>query len=291
MLNYFLAIIIFTSIYAMIAIGLNLQWGLTGLINLGQVAFMAAGAYTTALLTLAGVPFLLALIFAGIVAAILSLLLAAATPRLRDDYLAILTLGFSDVVRMVLLNEDWIGNGPNGITGIPQPFRATFAENYEMFYAILAVTVVTLIFWFAQRLSHYPFGRVLRAIREDEIVPTVVGKDVLRFKTQAFMLGAAMAGIGGGFFAVYLRFIAPDMFTAMVSVYVLVAVLMGKRGSNAGTLLGTAAVAFLLEGSRILKDYIPFLSGVQLASLRLMIIGIILIALVLFRPTEFDKTG
>jgi branched-chain amino acid transport system permease protein len=275
----------------MIAIGLNLQWGLTGLINLGQVAFMAAGAYTTALLTLAGVPFLMALIFAGMVAAILSLLLAAATPRLRDDYLAILTLGFSDVIRLILLNEDWIGNGPNGITGIPQPFRATFATNYEMFYALLSVSAVAVIFWFAQRLRRYPFGRVLKAIREDETVPAVVGKHVLRFKTQAFMLGAAMAGIGGGFFAVYLRFIAPDMFTAMVSVYVLVAVLMGRRGSNVGTLLGTVAVAFLLEGSRLLKDFIPFISGVQLASLRLMIIGILLIALVLFRPTEMNRSG
>ena len=286
MLNYILAISSFTAIYAMIALGLNIQWGMTGLINLGQVAFMAAGAYTAALLLLHGVPFLVAIIVSGLIAAMLSIVLAVATPRLRDDYLAILTLGFSDIVRLILLNENWIGNGPNGIAGIPQPFKATFANHYETFFCFFSLTVLTLFFFVAHRIYRSPFGRVLMAIRENEIVPSVVGKNVLNFKTRSLMIGAAMAGVAGGFYAVYLQFISPDMFTAMVSIYVLVAVLIGRQGSNTGTIIGIVIVSILLEGTRMLKDYIPFFTGVQLASLRLMLIGVLLIAVVLIRPSE-----
>src|SRR5690606_23566951 len=123
MLEYVIAIVTFTAIYAVVALGLNLQWGETGLVNLGQVGFMAVGAYTSALLALAGWSFWIAIPAAAAAAGVSSLLLVAVTPRLRDDYLAIVTLGFSEAIRLVLLNEAWIGGGARGLVDLPQPLR------------------------------------------------------------------------------------------------------------------------------------------------------------------------
>lgn len=284
MFDYAVAILVFTVIYGMIALGLNVQWGMTGLINLGQVAFMAVGAYTCSLLTLAGLPFASGLVTAAAAAAVMGVAVALITPRLREDYLAIVTLGFSELVRLVFLNEKWIANGPDGIGGIPRPGRELIGgENYELAFLGMAAAVTGLLLWLSLRIAHLPLGRVLRAIREDERVVEAVGKPSLAFKVRAFAIGAAFAGVGGAFFASYLTFISPAMFTAHVSVYVLAAVLLAARGSSYGTLAGIAVVAFLLEGTRLLKDYVPWVEGVELASLRLMALGAALMAVVVVR--------
>lgn len=283
MIPYLVAIVTFTGIYAMVALGLNIQWGMTGLINLGQVAFFAIGAYTSALLLLHGAPFLAALAAAGAAAGTAGALVAVMTPRLREDYLAIVTLGFSEIVRLILLNEKWLANGPDGIHSIPQPRGDWLPVGYDLYFMALTVVTLALLFLLSERVRRLPLGRVFRAIREDEIVVDAIGKPSLAFKVTAFALGAAFAGIGGVFYATYLTFIAPEMFTAHVSIYVLAAVLIGARGSNKATIVGTAIVAFLIEGTRMLKDYIPFLDGVQLAALRFMVLGLGLMAVVLVR--------
>lgn len=283
MFDYLTAILIFTAVYAMVALGLNIQWGMTGLINLGQVAFMLVGAYTTALLTVAGYPFLLAVIASALAAAALGVLVALCTPRLRLDYLAIVTLGFSEVVRLIVLNEKWLANGADGISGIPQPLGGIVDEGYPLVFLLLAALGVAAILLLSARITRFPFGRLLRAVREDESVVEAVGKHAILYKTQAFGIGAACAGIGGSFFATYLTFISPPMFTAHVSVYVLAAVLIARRGSTLGTLAGVTVVAFLLEGTRLLKDYITVFDGVELAALRLIALGAGLIAVVLIR--------
>ena len=283
MLDFLIAIVTFTAIYALVSLGLNLQWGQAGLVNLGQVAFFAAGAYTAAILARAGVPFILSVLAGMVVAALLGVLVALITPRLREDYLAIVTLGFAELVRLILLNEKEIGNGPSGINAIPQPLHDLIGANYPLFFALLTVGALALVFLFNERLSRAPLGRLLRAIREDESVVASIGKPVLAFKVEAFSLGAAMAGVAGAFYAAYLTFIAPEMFTASVSIYVLVAVLIAARGSNAGTILGAAFVSVLLEGTDFIKDYIPFGSGVQIAAVRIIIMGVILMLVVLAR--------
>ncbi|HEY8369262.1 MAG TPA: branched-chain amino acid ABC transporter permease [Thermodesulfobacteriota bacterium] len=285
MLEYVIAIVTFTAIYAVVALGLNLQWGETGLVNLGQVGFMAVGAYTSALLALAGWSFWIAIPAAAAAAGVSSLLLVAVTPRLRDDYLAIVTLGFSEAIRLVLLNEAWIGGGARGLVDLPQPLRGVVPDGaYTAAYAALAVAAVAVTGWVFGRITRAPIGRLLRAVREDEIVPQAVGKSVFRLKAQAFVLGAAAAGLGGSLYVHYLRYIAPEMFTAQVSVFVLVAVLAAGGGSHARTVLGAVVVALILEGTRFLKDYLPGIDGVQLAALRLMVIGAALVALCLWRP-------
>ena len=140
-----------------------------------------------------------------------------------------------------------------------------------------------------QGIAQSPMGRVLRAIREDEIVPAVVGKDVVWFKAEALVLGAAAAGLAGSLYAHYLAFIAPDLFTVQVSLLIFIAVIIVRRGSNLGAIIGTVGVVSLQEGTRFLKDYSPVITDVQLAAVRLMIIGAVLIVFVLLRPTAYGQ--
>lgn len=282
MIDYLIAIAIFTGIYGFIALGLNVQWGLTGLINLGQVAFFAIGAYGTALLSKAGLPFLVALAIGAVAAGAVGAAVALLTPRLREDYLAIVTLGFSEFVRLIFLNEQWLAGGPDGIAGIPRPF-AMGSGGAEAQFLGLVVLLLGIALWLCLRIERLPFGRVLRAIREDETVVASVGKPPLAFKLRAFVIGAMLAGVGGSFFAAYLTYISPDMFEANVSIFVLVAILLGREGSSIATLGGIAIVAVLLEGTRLLKDYIYFFDGVQLAAVRLILLGLALMTIVLVR--------
>ena len=291
MFSDLVAIITFTGIYAMVALGLNIQWGMTGLINLGQVAFFAVGSYTAGLALLAGAPFFVALIAAAFLAGAFGIIVALLTPRLREDYLAIVTLGVSEVVRLVLLNENWIANGPNGIGGIPQPLFVRFHNHYDMVFAEITIFVVLILLMISLRIARFPLGRVFQSIREDELVVDSIGKSSFRFKVEAFAIGAVFAGIGGAFYAIYLTYISPDMFTAQVSVYVLAAVLISTRGSSIGAIGGITIVAFLLEGTRLLKDYITFVDGVELAALRLIVLGAGLMAVVLVRFSRTTGVG
>ncbi|RTM09843.1 MAG: branched-chain amino acid ABC transporter permease [Hyphomicrobiales bacterium] len=282
MAAYLVAILIFAAIYGFVALGLNIQWGLTGLINLGQVAFFAIGAYTFALLAQAGVPLIAALAAAALLSSGFGWAVALFSPRLREDYLAIVTLGFSEFIRLIFLNEKWLAGGPDGVAGIPRPLTIPGLDT-ELSFLVISAILLTMAFWFTVRLTRFPIGRTLRAIREDERVVASVGKPTLAYKSQAFMLGAALAGIGGALFASYLTYISPDMFGPNVSIYVLAAVLLGAQGSASGTLVGTAIVAALLEGTRLLKDYIIIVDGVQLAALRLMTLGVALMVIVVVR--------
>jgi branched-chain amino acid transport system permease protein len=208
---------------------------------------------------------------------------ALITPRLREDYLAIVTLGLAEVIRLVFLNEKWIAGGPDGLIAIPRFLGGVSPAADASVFMIATLAGVALFFVLNVAIARLPVGRVLRAIRFDEILAASLGKNVLRFKTQMLALGAAMAGIAGGFFASYMTFISPAMFTAQVSLNVLVAVLIGGQGSALGVLLGTVAVTLILEGTRFLKDYINAFAGVELAALRMIIIGVALIAIVLIR--------
>jgi branched-chain amino acid transport system permease protein len=291
MAQYLIAIVTFAAIYGLIGLGLNLQWGLTGLVNLGQVAFFAVGAYASALLLLGGAPFLVALVAAAILPAALATVVALITPRLREDYLAIVTLGLAEIIRLIFLNEKWIAGGPDGLTGIPRPLLGSAPPSDSAWLFMLATLAALVLFFLINwRIASFPIGRVLRAIRSDEILAASLGKNVLRFKTQMLAVGASMAGVAGAFYASYLTFISPAMFTAQVSLNVLVAVLIGGQGNTVGVLIGTAVVTIILEGTRFIKDYIPVLGGVELAALRMIIIGLALVVIVLVRYRKAEAS-
>ncbi|MBI3826878.1 MAG: branched-chain amino acid ABC transporter permease [Candidatus Rokubacteria bacterium] len=284
MTGYLVAIATLVGIRALLALGLNVQWGFTGLVNLGVVAFFGVGAYTAGLLAVAGVALPAAWAAAIVASALAGALLATVALRLREDYLAIVTLGFGEVLRLFLLNEAWLTRGANGITGIPRPLRSWFPAHYDLFYLGLVLGCVALIYLALERLRRSPFGRALRAIREDETVATVAGKNIVRFKVQAFVIGAAVAGLAGILFGHYLAYIEPNMFVPQETLFVWLALILGGSGNNRGAILGAVVLLGLLEGSRFAKDVIPFLTGVRLAAAQQMLVGLLLVVLMIKRP-------
>ncbi|HYB40827.1 MAG TPA: branched-chain amino acid ABC transporter permease [Candidatus Methylomirabilis sp.] len=284
MTGYLVAIATLVGIRALLSLSLNVQWGLTGLVNLGVVAFFAIGAYTSGLLAVSGVAMPLAWTAALALSGLAGAGLALASLRLREDYLAIVTLGFGEVLRLFLLNEAWLTRGANGITGIPRPLRAWFPAHYDVFYLALVVLAVALVYLGLERVRRSPFGRVLRAIREDEVVAAVAGKAVVRFKVQAFAIGAVIAGLAGAFFGHYLAYVEPNMFLPQETLFVWLALILGGSGNNRGAIAGAVLLLGLLEGSRFAKDLIPFLTGVRLAAAQQMLVGLLLVALMIRRP-------
>ena len=293
MFAYLTAIATLIGVRALLTLGLNVQWGLTGLVNLGVVAFFAVGAYTSALLAVGGAPLVLAWIAAVALAAAAGAGLAMVALRLREDYLAIVTLGFAEVLRLGLLNESWLTRGANGVTGIPRPLHARFSAHYDLFYLAVVLAAVLLVYAALERVRRSPFGRVLRAIREDEVVAASAGKPVFRFKVQAFALGAGVAGLAGILFAHYLAYIEPNMFLPQESLFVWLALILGGSGNNRGALLGSVVLLGLLEGSRFAKDVIPFLTGVRLAAAQQILVGVVLAVLMIRRPEGLlpEKAG
>jgi branched-chain amino acid transport system permease protein len=285
MIDYLTAILTFVAIYAILSMGLNLQWGFAGLVNLGHVGFFAAGAYASAMLNKLGIPFPISLLAAVAMAALLGAFVSLTSLRLREDFLAIVTLGFSEILRLFLLNESWLTGGANGITAIPRPLRALFVDGhgYDKFYFLLLVAVLIILFLMLEGVRLSPFGRMLRAIREDELIASVAGKNVFRVKVETFTLGAALAGLAGVFYAHYLTFIAPDMFVPMVTINVWVAVIAGGSGNNKGAILGALVLLGFLESTRFLKDFIPMLSDFRLAAVREILVGFFLILLMIYK--------
>ena len=423
MQGFIVSLIIFTAVFAIFGLGLNLQWGFTGLINFGHVAFMTLGAYTTVLLTVKGVPLIVSVLVGAAVAALLGLLIGFSTLRLRTDYLAIVTIGVSELLRLVAVNEAWLTRGTAGIQRFSLPlanfnpnmpvriamitvFMAVIGLGYWQWwkwlrqqvktvpatglfnsslvalgyvlscgllvYSIgftakqlkqanvfpawllglgllgsiiglillyvwlakrvtsrlstwttgltivcntilallglwvlrfavgalyqydrnpsktglmfLAILTVALIYWALERLVRSPWGRILKAIREDEEVAKALGKNVFWYKLQSLMIGGAIAGIAGAFYAWQLTTVYPDNFQPLVTFNAWTIVVLGGAGSNAGTLLGAAIFwAYDTITRFVLRDIIP-LEDARIGAFRIMVIGMILMVLMIWRP-------
>ncbi|MYN13883.1 branched-chain amino acid ABC transporter permease [Pusillimonas sp. TS35] len=285
MLDYFIAISIITLIYLLLASGLNLQYGFTGLINFGHVGFFAIGAYTSALLSLQGVPLIICLVCAATAAALCAYPIGLVALRLRDDYLAIVTLGFSESLRMLLQEESWLTRGVHGIPGIPRLFANTAANESADFWIMMALFAVNaLALFMIYRIVTSPFGRIIASIRDNEIAVRALGKNPSSYKLRSLMLGAGLAGIAGFFYAHYLTFIVPEQFLPLVTFYVWIVVIMGGAGRLGGMVVGTVLLMVFLEGSRFIRDFLPGIAEYQMASARLWIIGIALIFFMIYRP-------
>jgi branched-chain amino acid transport system permease protein len=285
--SYLVAMATFACLYALLALGLNLVWGMAGMINLGLVGFFGVGAYVSALATKrGGAPIALGLAAAIVLTALAGVVMAMITARLRGDYLAIITLGFSEVVRLVASNEIWLTNGTDGISGIPGPWRgrvtpATFNVIF-LGFALLAVGAVLVLL---QRVRHSPYGRVLRAIRDDDQVAAVAGKPVLRFKVEAFAVSAGILGLAGALWGHYTSYIAPEVFVPLLTIYVVLALTAGGTGNNWGAIVGAFLVVFFLEATRFATGWLPGLKPVQVAAVRELLIGASLLVVLRLRPT------
>ena len=283
-------------IFALITLGLNLQWGLTGLFNVGLAGFVAIGAYTSALLTTpdtAGrfggfdMPILIGWLGAMIVAGIAAAITGFATLRLKSDYLAITTFGVAVVVQLVALNAQSLTGGPFGVGFIPRPF-ASLAETPLLFNLsnLAIVALVTLIVYLAlEHLSHSPWGRVLKALREDERAAISLGKSARFYRVQAFAVGGAIMGLAGAVQAHFIGFIAPDNYVSILTFQVWVMLIVGGSGSNKGAVLGSILVWAIWAGSGALTS-ILFTPEQQAraASLQIVAIGVMLCVILLVRP-------
>ena len=281
---YLAAIAIIALIYILLALGLTLQYGLTGLINFGHVGFSAIGAYTSALLALNGVPLVVSFAAAALLAGLAAWPIGLVSLRLRDDYFAIVTLGFSEVVRIVITSEQWLTNGVQGIPGIPRLYESLggFDAQAAVLATILAVTLVGA--WMIRRIARSPFGRLIEAIRDNEEAVQALGKDPAGVKIQVLVVRAALAGIAGAFYAHYITYIVPDQFIPLVTFYVWMAIIMGGVGRVSGAVVGSAILVLFLEGSRFLRDVIPGVSEVEMASVRIGVVGLLLILFIIYRP-------
>ena len=262
------------GLYALLAMGLNVVVGLTGLLNLGYAAFFAIGAYTYALLNLhGGCSFWMGLPAAGLVSMLFGLLIGLPSIRVRGDYLAITTLGFGEIVRIAFNNLDrWTG-GPNGLLGIARPriFGYHFSVNpTPYYYLVLGLFAATAFFLF--RMCDSKIGRALVAIREDELAASCMGVPALKIKLMAFGVSSFIAGIGGAFFAAKQTIITPDSFDFVLSVLILSMVVLGGMGNIWGAALGALALGLLPELLRGFAEY------------RMLLFGLLMILMMIFRP-------
>jgi branched-chain amino acid transport system permease protein len=287
MINYLIAMGVSAGIYALMALGVNVIWGFAGMVNLGLVGFFAVGAYASALLTLkAGWPIVGGMAAAAGVAALVGVGVAFITVRLRGDYLAIVTLGFAETIRIVASNAIPLTNGTDGLSGIPGPYRGALSpEAFNLVYLAIVGVILLGAYAIAERLRASPFGRVLRAIRDDEQVAAVAGKHVTLFKVKAFAIGSAALGLAGALYAHYTSYIAPDIFVPLLTLYIKLALLAGGLGNNRGALVGAFAVVFLLESTRFVIPLVPGLSPVQGAAVREFLVAALLLAMLRYKPS------
>ncbi len=285
MLSYLAFITTFAGIYALLALSLVMVWGTAGMVNLGLAGFFALGAYASALLTTrAMLPIPLGWVAAILVAAAAGMLVTWVTRSMRGDYLAIVTLGFAETIRLGALNETWATRGSDGVSGIPGPFKAALGDQFNLFYLALTWAVVLLAYLLVRRLIGSPFGRVLRAIRDDDEVAAAAGKPVLRFKVQAFAIAAGLAGLAGALYAHFTSYISPDLFTPLITVYIFLAATAGGYTRPAGAVIGALLVMAFLEGTRFVAGWMPGITPLQTAALREFVIGGALIVVLHLRP-------
>ena len=282
-------------IYVMLGLGLNIVVGLAGLLDLGYVGFYAVGAYTYAMLShYYGLGFWVCLPLAGLMAALFGFLLGFPVLRLRGDYLAIVTLGFGEIIRILLRNlTEWTG-GPNGISGIEKPtlFGLTFerrapegmtpfheyfgipynSEYKVIFLYLIALLLVLLTLFVINRLLRMPIGRAWEALREDEIACRALGLNPTLIKLSAFTLGAAFAGFAGSFFAARQGLVSPESFTFIESAIILAIVVLGGMGSQLGVILAAIVMILLPELMREFSEY------------RMLMFGLLMVVMMIWRP-------
>ncbi len=287
---------VFASSFAIIVLGLNLQWGFTGLFNVGVAGFVALGAYTSALLTTPetanrmgglGWPVALGWLAAMGVAGIAGLLVGAVALRLRHDYLAITTFGVAVTIQLVANNATALTGGPFGVQFIPKPMQSWLGTGLPWTLAYLALTLVLLgiVYLALERLVRSPWGRVLRAIREDEAAAASLGKRPFVFRLQSFVIGSMLMGLGGAVYAHFVGYIAPEDFLPILTFQLWAMLIVGGSGNNRGAVIGAFVVwTFWAAAGGLLRGWIPPAEQARAAALQVVLIGVLIAAMLVLRP-------
>lgn len=291
---YLVAILTMGGIYALLTLGLNLHWGYTGLMNVGIAGFVTVGAYTSAILTtpaspthLGGfeLPVLVGMAAAAVAAGLVAWLIGLTTLRLRSDYLAIATIGIGEILRMVARNEQWLTNGSQGMTNVPKIFGSLPSPWAEVAFLGVVLVLVAITYWLCERAHRSPWGRVQRAIRDNESAAAAAGKHVEQFRLASFVFGAMVMGLGGAMMAQLLRFVAPETAEPlMVTFLVWVMLVAGGSGNNRGALVGAFGVWFLWSLTDFLTRFMPDALEARTSFLRIFLIGLALQLILIYRP-------
>lgn len=295
-LLFIASVLTVVGIYAIITMALNLSYGQTGIIDFGVMAWVAIGAYAYSIITVEppgttiGTSYLIGLdlpIWVGVLgamffSALFAFLVGLPTLRLRGEYLAVAAYAFSMVVASVFTNEAWLTNGVRGFFGLKQPFIDYFnVDGYTYFFLALVWVIALLVFLLLQRIAHSPFGRTLKAIRENEEVAISIGKNLWNFRMTAYVLSAAIAGMAGAMYIWYATLIVPDMFSETMTFTVWIALILGGTGNYKGALLGAAVLIGAQEATRFFQasaDMAPVLS-----SIRFVAIGVLMVVIIRFK--------
>ena len=293
---YLVFFLVIALTYSMICLGLNLQWGFTGLFNVGVAGFFAVGAYASAILTGPdypgqiggyGLPVVVGWLGAVLAAGLCGAIVAVPTLRLRHDYLAISTFGVAVTLQLLALNVERLTGGPFGLNFIPRPFagnaESSLAGNAAYLAAVMALTL--LVFFALERLVRSPWGRVLKAIREDEQAAASLGKNPFAFRLQAFVMGSAIIGLAGALYAHFLGFIAPEDFLPILTFQAWTMLIVGGSGNNRGAILGGIVVWAIWSASgALLTAILPPEYQARGAALQIILIGVALAAVLVLRP-------
>jgi branched-chain amino acid transport system permease protein len=289
-MDYVFHIVVMIEIFAILAISFNLAAGYGGLLSLATAAFYGLGAYTSALVTSrVGIPFLIGIPISMAIGALASLAVSLPSARLHDDYLLMVTFSFQMIVFTILNNWIDLTGGPSGIPGIPQPSILGLSVTSPFSFSLLGAAQALFVYMIVARLINRPIGRVLRAIREDELFAQSVGKDTLRVKITIIAVSAALAASAGSLFASYASYIDPTSFTILDSIFILSIVIIGGSGTLIGPIVGAVALVVMPEVFRLvgLPQYIA-------GDLRQILYGAALVLLMIFKPQglvgQYDYT-
>ncbi len=296
LVSYIVFFLILSLIFAISVLGLNLQWGFTGLFNAGVAGFTAIGAYTMAVLTgpsrdaiFGGfeLPFVIGLIGAMIASGIGALVVGLATLKLRHEYLAVATFGIAVTIQLVCLNWEYLTGGTLGLIGIPNPTRALadgpLAQN--TLYLLIVLIVIGLTFVALERIVKSPWGRMLKAIREDEIAAASLGKSPERVRLEAFILGCMIMGLSGALYVAFIGYVSPWDFLPILTFQIWTMLIVGGSANNHGAVLGALIVwgIWTMSGF-VISRFIPSEIQAQGGAMQAVLIGLILVLTLLIRP-------
>jgi branched-chain amino acid transport system permease protein len=291
--------LVFATVFAVAVLGLNLQWGHTGLFNVGVAGFVAVGAYTSAILTTPSIAepsqtiggfgwpvalgWLAAMALAGGAGALVGLLAL----RLRGDYLAIVTFGVAVLIQLTALNAQRLTGGPFGVQFIPKPMQGWFGTGtpWTLAYLALVLAVLGIAYSALERLVASPWGRVLRAVREDEVAAASLGKSPFLVRLQAFTLGSMLMGLAGAMFAHFVGYIAPEDFLPILTFQLWAMLIVGGSGNHRGAILGAYVVWGLwATAGGLLRGFVPQAEQARAAALQVALIGVLIAAMLVARP-------
>ncbi len=312
--SFFVSFLTFVAIYSIFTLGLNIQWGYTGVFNFGVLAFFMVGAYVAAIVTKGPatgqftdywggfgedldlvpalatdqwLPFIVGTLAAGAAAGLLAALLSVPTLRLREDYLAIATIGIAEFLRRIIIEEKWLVNGTAGLTGVPRPLSGLVdSSDYEYVIFGISAALLVIVYFSIERAIRSPWGRVLLALREDELATAASGKNVFAFKAQSFVLGATIMGMGGSVYAYASSSLTPEAFTHFFATFLFWAMLiLGGSGNNKGAIAGAYVLWGFWTITLQVQGYdLPEIVETRISYFREFVLGGLIVGMLLLRP-------